>query len=262
MHYHVSNFLLTATFGASLLANIFASLALNEKKWLVSLGAPDKGINDSNYEQFFRFGYGAQIAGTCLIFVVTIISIFHDSFAQRWWSIYVIIFFGIISLILTGLVLMTGSVVRFMSENNMDTLKHIKNITEIAHNKILPTKAPSKKIDINNLINNMTIYEFSIFTSYSVHHFMITFFCSVMVIGMIFFSLGYMANETSTYTVHEDEEENYSESNEQVVINDKQNMTLSRDAFKARQKTKELVPSGTPQPFNAEKRYNAMMLKS
>ncbi len=206
---------------------------MNDKHWLVpsdnSTSLVPLGLrsNPSLYGDFYTLGFTFEVIAAGLILIVLLLSIFNDELAQRW-NMYIILFIAIITLFLMGLLIKSVSVFKFLSENNMTII----------------TKGTP-------------FHVLSIFRSYSFIEFMVNFFCSIMVIGIIFFSFGYMSRDQD-----EEDDNTDDELDDDIVISDKHNMTLRRDAFKAREVTKQMVPSSTPQPYNTDKRYNAMMLRT
>lgn len=218
MRFNIANFLLLITFIISILAIIFGGFSIKGEEWLIDL-SNNKTIGLSkNIFSFFTIGFAFQTFASVLVFIALIISIIHDSFAQKW-NVYVIIFMTIITMFIMGLIIMILSGFWFINSETQ-TNKNLK---------------------------------LSFFRSYSFIYFMVNIFCSILVVGLIFFSLGYMSNEN--VQMGDDSSSSDIESDYQGG-----SRALGIHAFHDRALTQHQVPLGTPVPNSSVLaiNYNAM----
>lgn len=249
----LSNFILVATFATSCIAIMFGGMSLTGKNWLVNKANHTSGLIDSKdiYTNFYTVGYAFQAIATCLIFIILIISIFYDQLAKEW-NMYVIIFIAIITMFLMGLIIMTLSATKFLVDADKFTQADIQsglgaNCTKL-DSKTTPdyskAKCPLQKLEL------------SLLSSHSFIYYMINFFCSIMVIGLVFFSLGYMSNESD---VDDDDDDSIDEREADSDLK-----TLSAHAYHSKKVTDKPAPNMTPVPnssvqlsnFNQMKRSN------
>ena len=210
MHFNIGNFLLLATFCTSCCSILFGGLAWKGKNWVVSKNDAAAGLNGICLT-FFCVGYLMQIVGVLLLIFILLISIFQNSFARRW-NFYVIFFITIITLFLMSFIIMILSAFYFVS------------LPEISSGGSSGGGSCNNKFTINFL------------KSHSFNYFSINIFCTIMVIGLLFFSLGYMSSENSLINM---------EDSDMFYENRKfQNKTISKNAFNRRKLTTHMVPSG------------------
>ena len=214
MRFQISNFLLILTFSTSFTAIICGGLSLTGNKWLIDIYQNRAiGLN-SRLGSFFSIGYTFQVIATALIGSIILARKFHKSFEQKR-NILIAVLITIITLCIFGLTIMTLASFKFVAEHR----RHIDQAASTATFKLY------------------------YFKSHSFIFFMINFFCITLVVGLIFFSLGYLSNEQGASGENED-------SNSVINV---YNLTPNQSMFVKRELTTEPVPDGIPaQPSLAE----------